>query len=460
MRDVAVLEADPVVALPITLVIEARSLDVPKDPEHPNRHYFSGVLTKVGVPSDAAPNGSGGKRVMLTRECAENALDSLLGMGIDLASDLKGHAPTSKIGIIDGATIDGEDLRITGFLYASDFPAETLKIVLQQADLGFSFEARNLSVESVDADPLVIKKCFFTGAAVLMKDAAAYHSTSLAAAAAKEQIMEEIPAAEAKVLVDDAVAEAVAKALEPITAALAGIAATQTAQTEAQAAQAAIIEELKKTPEVKAIEANAAMCARVEPHAAALETCAAAMEQEGIGVASPHGHVHHLHRMAAAMRADAAQGRLPSSYHESGSYYAEREKQNEQQQQATGEEDVDVKDAPEFKELKAAFEKQSETVAKQAEAMTKFQDMLASMETKSADLVAKVAAAAEPPQRKTVSPGTASLMLRHGIEGPEGDATTIPLSRIDASLAKGALTSEQRLAIKLQFQRDGLLANG
>jgi len=54
---------------------------------------------------------------------------------------------------------------------------------------------------------------------------------------------------------------------------------------------------------------------QVEPHAAKLEACADAMEAAGIGGDPNNGHAVQLRRMAACMRADAAQGRMPSSIH-------------------------------------------------------------------------------------------------------------------------------------------------
>jgi hypothetical protein len=62
----------------------------------------------------------------------------------------------------------------------------------------------------------------------------------------------------------------------------------------------------------------------VEPHAAALESCAASMEAAGIGGA-PHGHVAFLKNMAASMRADAARGTVPSIYRNDSPFTAAAE---------------------------------------------------------------------------------------------------------------------------------------
>src|SRR5580700_10649802 len=294
-------EAEDDVPLVAAMAIMAMSLEMPAVDDHPNRMPFTGVLTRLDVVSDNAPHGTNGKKIILTRAAAEQALPSLLGMGVDLKHDFTGHSAQNKVGIITAANIDGDAVNISGFIYCSDVPREALRIQLNKADLGFSFEASNLSVASMADNPLTITKLSFTGAAILLKNEAAYTNTALAAAKAKEHEMDEI---------QEAVAKAVAAALEPLTKTI--------GEFEAKvAAQAAELDELKKSPALVAVEANAAMCARVEPHAGGLEAAADRMESEGIGVAPNSGHTHHLRRMAGAMRGDAARGQLPSSYHDS-----------------------------------------------------------------------------------------------------------------------------------------------
>ena len=51
--------------------LEAMALEIPEFPDHPNRVPFSGVLTRVNVPSDRAPNGASGHRVLLPRDVAK-----------------------------------------------------------------------------------------------------------------------------------------------------------------------------------------------------------------------------------------------------------------------------------------------------------------------------------------------------------------------------------------------------
>src|SRR5581483_6666055 len=190
--------------------LSAMSLDLPEVDDHPNRMPFSGVLTRLDQPSDAAPHGSNGKRVLMTKAAAEKGLASLLGMAVDFNPEFDGHDVARKIGVITAATVEGDALHIEGFIYAADFPEEAARIKTDKSALGFSFEAQQIHVESLDTDPLVIVDCVFTGAAILKKDKAAYQTTSLAASAAGdlEMTKEELQAllAEALKPVNDEIA--------------------------------------------------------------------------------------------------------------------------------------------------------------------------------------------------------------------------------------------------------------
>ena len=78
--------------------LEAMAVKIPHVEEHPNRVPFEGVLTVVNTASDKAPAGARGHRVMLTREAAEKALPSLLGMAVDYRPGWDGHDARRKIG--------------------------------------------------------------------------------------------------------------------------------------------------------------------------------------------------------------------------------------------------------------------------------------------------------------------------------------------------------------------------
>lgn len=260
--------------------LSAMALDLPDFADHPNRMPFSGVMTKLDQPSDKPVHGSLGKRVIIPRAVAEAALPSLLGMAVDYVPSLDGHDPKAKIGIITGAHIDGDDLRIEGFLYASDFPEEAALIKAKKDLLGFSYETAQNFVESLEGEFLVLAACTFTGAAILRKDKAAYETTSLAAAAADIGDIDMTPE-EIKALLASAVQEAVAPLNAQITELRGNLAASEETRT------------------------------KVESHARALEACADGMEASAVGGHAQNGHVAVLRRMAGSMRAEAAVGKIP-----------------------------------------------------------------------------------------------------------------------------------------------------
>ena len=254
------------------LVFEAMILDLPDTPGHPNKLPFTGILTRIGTPSDGAPSGSDGRRVILSQAAARAALPTLLGMAVDLVPDLDGHDPTNKIGLITRADISGSALEIAGILYAADFPAIVKDLRARQSVLGFSFEASLVAVADETADPLVIQSCVFTGAAILRKDRAAYRTTSFdAARAAKERPMPIIPDI-----------------------------STQLSKSQAHPAD---------------MSAGRMDCLRhVMPHVQALRKAAAHLSEKGIGLDPAKGHVAVLQAMADDLANQAQKGTIPHRF--------------------------------------------------------------------------------------------------------------------------------------------------
>jgi hypothetical protein len=106
----------------MTIALESMAVAMPEVDGHPNRAGFRGVLTVVDVPSQRAPAGSKGRRVLLTRGAAEAALASLLGMAVDYAPSFDRHDVRRKVGVITSAEVVGRNLEVGGYLYAKDFP--------------------------------------------------------------------------------------------------------------------------------------------------------------------------------------------------------------------------------------------------------------------------------------------------------------------------------------------------
>lgn len=155
--------------------------------EHENKMRFKGVLVRLDEPSTKPPNGSQGHRILIPKSVAEAKLSTLIGQGVNYRSDLEGHAPQRKVGVITKAWISGKDLMVSGHIWKKDFP-EAIKD-LKQKNLGMSFEAGEIEVEDIHADIWKLTSLCFTGATILYKDAAAYYKTqAIAAAKTAEQI--------------------------------------------------------------------------------------------------------------------------------------------------------------------------------------------------------------------------------------------------------------------------------
>ena len=159
--------------------LEAMAVQMPQVEGHPNRVPFQGVLTLVGRPSDKAPAGARGHRVMLTEEAAERALPSLLGMAVDYTPGWDGHDARRKIGLLTEANLAGGQIRVSGYLYARDFPdvARAIEAHGPRA-LGMSYEIADARVEDMRAEIWKLTRVTFTGAAVLRREKAAYRETS------------------------------------------------------------------------------------------------------------------------------------------------------------------------------------------------------------------------------------------------------------------------------------------
>src|SRR3984957_19567802 len=133
--------------------LEAMAVQIPYVDNHPNRVPFEGVLTVVNVASDKAPAGARGHRVMLTREAAEAALPSLLGMAVDYRPGWDGHDARRKIGLLTEANLIGRRLVVKGYLYARDFPEVASAIEAQSPEaMGMSYELADARVEDMRAE--------------------------------------------------------------------------------------------------------------------------------------------------------------------------------------------------------------------------------------------------------------------------------------------------------------------
>jgi hypothetical protein len=177
------------------------AIEMPEVSRHPNRLAFRGVLTLVDAPSDRPPAGARGHRVLLTRQAAERALPSLLGMGLDYTPTLDAHDARRKVGIITSAEINfiaanqrrstrikNEDeigvhpresaaIEVQGYLFARDFPEIVRELRAGGRRLGMSYEVADARIEDARAPVWRLTEVTFTGAAILRRDKAAYRNT-------------------------------------------------------------------------------------------------------------------------------------------------------------------------------------------------------------------------------------------------------------------------------------------
>jgi hypothetical protein len=164
--------------------LEAMAVTLPEVAGHPNRAPFSGVLTLVDEPSTKPPSGARGHRVILTRGAALSALPLLLGMAVDYVPSWDGHDSRRKCGIITHADVDGSRLRVAGYLFAKDFPeVERQMHECLPGAMGMSWELADAHVEDMRAEIWTLTRATFTGAAILLREKAAYRNTSFELAA-------------------------------------------------------------------------------------------------------------------------------------------------------------------------------------------------------------------------------------------------------------------------------------
>lgn len=166
--------------------LHAMAVALPQVEGHPNRAPFAGVLTLVDEPSTRPPSGARGHRVVLTRAAALAALPSLLGMAVDYAPSWDGHDARRKCGIITQAEVEGARLEVAGYLFAKDFP-EVERQVRQglPGSMGMSWELADAHVEDMRAEIWTLTRATFTGAAILLREKAAYRNTSFELAASR-----------------------------------------------------------------------------------------------------------------------------------------------------------------------------------------------------------------------------------------------------------------------------------
>ncbi len=156
-------------------------LDSTDTKQHPNASPFEGTLLLLDEPSNQPPHGAQGHLIHVSREVAEKTLKTLPGMAVNYDSDLEGHNPQKKIGVITEAWIDGKEAKVKGLIWKKDFPEAMTEFRRNRGRLGMSMELGDVYVADKDDPVWDLKDFHFTGATILKKDHAAYEGTALAA---------------------------------------------------------------------------------------------------------------------------------------------------------------------------------------------------------------------------------------------------------------------------------------
>jgi hypothetical protein len=140
-------------------------------------YRFEGLLTYIDRPSDRAPSGSRGHRVIITRNAASGALTSLIGKPVNVREvTFDNHDKTNLKGEICEAWIDGNTVRVRGVVRNVD-GTPLAPNHPRHEDLGMSYELGETRIENLRASVWRVTETNFTGAAVLYRSKAAYQET-------------------------------------------------------------------------------------------------------------------------------------------------------------------------------------------------------------------------------------------------------------------------------------------
>jgi hypothetical protein len=153
------------------------AIELPAVERHPNRLPFLGVLAYVDQLSEKGAVGSRHHRILLRRQAAIEALPSLIGMGVNCRWDLESHDKQRNVGVLTQAYLLGSRLVVKGILYSLDWPTEI--DAMRTKELGMSFDAHNCHIANLRAEFYEITRLHFTGAAILLRNKAAYRKSRL-----------------------------------------------------------------------------------------------------------------------------------------------------------------------------------------------------------------------------------------------------------------------------------------
>lgn len=182
-----------------TLKFESSDVQVALNSDgHINKLPFTATFMLIDSPSDGTPCGADAP-VILSMDEAKKSIDTMNLMAIDCEWDdwcpewcMTGHDPRNKIGVVESAYIDGNEMKMKGIVYANDFPDIAFFIKNATQALGFSMEC--IADTKMGDDGFEhLENVTFTGVAILFANLAAFEDTYIEQiAAAKKKQKEEV----------------------------------------------------------------------------------------------------------------------------------------------------------------------------------------------------------------------------------------------------------------------------
>lgn len=172
---------------------------------HINKLPFIATFMQIDSPSNGTPCGADCP-IVLAMDEARKCVSTMDLMAVDCVwSDwwpedcMTGHDSRNKIGVIEKAYIEGNEMKMKGFIYALDFPDIAYFIKNATPALGFSMECI-ADVETKDDGYEHMTNVTFTGVAILFQNLAAFKDTYIDYIAAKRKEQEELTEQEKKEL--------------------------------------------------------------------------------------------------------------------------------------------------------------------------------------------------------------------------------------------------------------------
>ena len=164
-------------------------------PTHCNKMTWEGCITKLGSPSDGAPGGANGHRVVITQEAGFANHKTFEGMPLNCTFGegffgsgedvFTGHGDLI-IGYIEKSWVDGDELMASGYIWKNNFPEVAFQTINAKNSLGFSVEMFCDEVEFGKEDDFAYIKGFTgVGCAMLFSECAAFGETYIKELVAK-----------------------------------------------------------------------------------------------------------------------------------------------------------------------------------------------------------------------------------------------------------------------------------